>query len=51
MEFTIIIGAVIIYLVFMIILHKIFEKFFMMLFIILSALFFLGVLYFALKGG
>lgn len=51
MEFTIIIGAVIIYLIFMIILHKIFEKFFMMLFIILSALFFLGVFYFALKGG
>ncbi len=50
MDFTIIIGTVIAYLIFMIILHKIFEKFFMMLFIVLSALFFLGILYFGLRG-
>ena len=48
--FSIVIGAVIFYLIIMIILHKLFEKFFMMLFFIVSTLFVLGVLYFVLKG-
>ncbi|MBI2659556.1 hypothetical protein HYX07_00150 [Candidatus Woesearchaeota archaeon] len=46
----IIVGAVIAYLVVMVILHKFLEKFFMMLFFAISALFVIAVLYFMLKG-
>ena len=49
--FSIIIGAVIIYLVSMIIIHKFFEKIFKMLFFIISALLVLAAIYFIfLKG-
>ena len=47
---TIVVGAVVAYLVLMVILHKLFEKFFMMLLFVISTLFVIGVLYFALKG-
>lgn len=50
MVLTIIIGAVIFYLMLMIVLHKLFEKFFMMIFFAISALFVMAVLYFVLKG-
>ena len=49
--FTIIAGVVIAYLILMFFIHKVFEKFFMMLLILLTALFMFGVLYFLLKGG
>jgi len=51
MVWSIIIGALIGYLVLIFMLHKLFEKFFMMLLFIVSSLFVLGVLYFVLKGG
>ena len=47
---SIIIGAVIFYLVIMVILHKLVMKFFGMLFFIISTLFVVAVLYFVLKG-
>ncbi|MDP3764917.1 MAG: hypothetical protein Q8R04_00235 [Nanoarchaeota archaeon] len=50
MVLSIIIGAVIVYLIAMIILHKLFEKFFTILFFGVSALFVIAVLYFVLKG-
>ena len=50
MMWSLIGGAIIGYLIFMFLIHKIFEKFFMILFFIISALFFVGVLYFVLKG-
>ena len=50
MVWTIIIGAVVAYLILMIVLHKIVEKFFMMLFFVISALFVMGVIYLVLKG-
>ena len=43
-------GAVIGYLVLMFILHKMFEKIFMMLLFVISALFVFGLLYFVLRG-
>ena len=46
----IIVGAVIAYLIVMIVIHKLFEKFFIMLFFAISALFVIAVLYFMLKG-
>ena len=46
----VLIGAVIAYLVVMIVIHKFLEKFFMMLFFAISALFVIAVLYFMLKG-
>lgn len=45
-----VVGAVIVYLVVMVIIHKLFEKFFMMLFFAISALFVVAVLYFMFKG-
>ena len=50
MVWTIIIGAVIAYLVLMVVLHKIVDKFFMMLFFVISVLFVMGIVYFVLKG-
>lgn len=50
MIWSIIIGALVVYVVLMFMLHKLFEKFFMMLLFIVSSLFVLGVLYFAFKG-
>ncbi len=50
MAWTLVAGAVIVYLVILFFLHKLFEKFFMMLLFIVSTLFVLGVLYFVLKG-
>ena len=47
---SIIVGVVIFYLVVMVIFHKLFEKFFKLVFFILSALFLIAVLYFMLKG-
>ena len=47
---TIITGIVVAYLILMIILHKLFEKFFMLLFFGLSALFAVAVIYFVSKG-
>lgn len=46
----IIAGAVIVYIFLMFVLHKLFEKFFMMLFFLVSTLFVIAVLYFVLKG-
>jgi hypothetical protein len=46
----IIAGIVIAYLVAMVLLHKFLEKFFMMLFFTISALFVIAVLYFMWKG-
>ena len=50
MALSIIIGAVAFYLVLLFFLHKLFEKFFMMLLFVISTLFVFGVLYFVLKG-
>ena len=47
---SIIAGVVIFYLVLMVIFHKLFEKFFKLVFFILSALFLMAVLYFMFKG-
>lgn len=47
---TIIAGAVVAYFIVMFIMHKLFEKFFMILFFILSMLFVVGVIYLMLKG-
>lgn len=47
---SIVAGAVIFYLILMFVLHKLFEKIFIMLFFIISTLFVVGVLYFVLKG-
>lgn len=47
---SIVAGAVIAYLIVMVIIHKLFEKFFMMLFFAISALFVIAVLYFMFKG-
>lgn len=46
----IIVGAVIAYFIVMVVIHKLFEKFFMMLFFAISALFVIAVLYFMMKG-
>ena len=43
-------GVVGIYLILMFFIHKMFEKFFMMLLILLTGLFMFGILYFVLKG-
>ena len=50
MVLSIIIGAVIFYLILMFALHKLFEKFFMLLFFGISTLFVIAVIYFASKG-
>ena len=47
---SIVVGAVIAYLVVMLVVHKLFEKFFMMLFFAISALFVIAALYLMLKG-
>ncbi|MBI2542427.1 hypothetical protein HYV80_07000 [Candidatus Woesearchaeota archaeon] len=47
---TIVAGAVVAYFIVMFVMHKLFEKFFMILFFVLSMLFVVGVLYFVLKG-
>ena len=47
---SIVIGAVIVYFVVMVVLHKLFEKFFMMLLFGVSALFVITLIYFMLKG-
>ncbi|MBI2659345.1 hypothetical protein HYX05_04585 [Candidatus Woesearchaeota archaeon] len=49
--FSILIGAVVIYLVSMILIHKFFEKIFKMLFFIISAILVLGAIYFLLMKG
>ena len=49
--FSIIIGAVIIYLVSMIIIHKFFEKVFKVMLFIVSALLVLGTIYFIFLNG
>ncbi len=50
MAWTLIAGAVMVYLVLLFFLHKIFEKFFMVILFILSTAFVVGVLYFVLRG-
>ena len=47
--FSIIVGVVVAYLILMFFIHKMFEKFFMMLIILLTALFMFGALYFLFK--
>ena len=49
MVWTIIIGAVIAYLFLMVVMHKLVEKFFMILFFVISVLFVIGIVYFVLK--
>ena len=50
MIWSIIGGAVIVYLILMFFLHKMFEKFFMIFLFLISTLFVVGVLYFVMKG-
>ena len=50
MVLGIVAGAVIVYLILMFFIHKIFEKFLMILLFMLSTLFVVVVLYFVLKG-
>lgn len=50
MVWSIVIAAAVAYLIVMFMLHKLFEKFFIMLLFIVSSLFVLGVLYFAFRG-
>ena len=50
MAWTLIAGAVAAYLILMFFLHKIFEKFFMVILFLVSTLFVVGVLYFYFKG-
>ncbi len=50
MIIQILIGAVIAYLILMFIMHKIFEKFFMFIMFMISAVFIVAVLYFVLRG-
>jgi len=47
---SIVIGAVIVYFIIMVVLHKLFEKFFMMLLFGVSTLFVITLIYFMLKG-
>lgn len=47
---SIVVGAVIAYLVVMVMIHKLFAKFFMMLFFAISALLAIAVVYFMFKG-
>ncbi|MEK6983538.1 MAG: hypothetical protein AABX33_03110 [Nanoarchaeota archaeon] len=47
---SILIGAVVLYLIVMMVMHKLFEKFFMLLFFVISTVFVVGVLYLVLKG-
>lgn len=50
MALSLVIGAVVVYLVLMFFIHRIFEKFLMMLLFLLSTVFVVAVLYFVLKA-
>lgn len=50
MELPVIIGALIFYFIAVLVVYKLFEKLFAILFFVMSALFVAAVLYFALKG-
>ncbi|MBI2558916.1 hypothetical protein HYW20_06355 [Candidatus Woesearchaeota archaeon] len=50
MALSLIIGAVAVYLVLMYFIHRMFEKFLMMILFLLSTVFVVAVLYFVLKG-
>ena len=50
MVLSIVVGAVIVYLIVMFFIHRIFQKFLMILLFLLSTVFVVAVLYFVLKG-
>lgn len=50
MALSLVIGAVVVYLILMFFIHRIFEKFLMILLFLLSTVFVVAVLYFVLKG-